>query len=157
MEHSPLLSAPVVPPAAGTSPQVAAAEPLACAVCGGQVDPDDYRMEHTATYPLGSRSAEGQPLCAKHRITRCTQCAKLLPRLETQRVVLRWHPRVRSLFDLRPHWEEVFARYCPDCAANYHDPQPPTYYVTPLQVIVLAIAAAGVLLLAYALVFNKFG
>lgn len=157
MEHSPLLTAPVAPSGAGVAPLADVPENLACAECGGHVEPDDYRMEHTATYPLGSCSAEGHPLCAKHRITRCTHCARLLPRMETHRVVLRWHPRVRSLFNVRPHWEEVFARYCPDCAASYRDPQPPEYYVTPLQAIVLGLTVAGVLLLIYALAFDKFG
>lgn len=157
MEQSPLLSAPVVSPVAGTAPQATVLGPLACAECGGHVDPDEYRMERTTTYPLGSCTAEGQPLCGKHRITRCTHCARLLPRMETHRVILRWHPRVRSVFNLHPHWEEVFARYCPDCAASYRDPQPPEYYVTPFQVVVIAMTIVGVLLLIYALAFDKFG
>lgn len=132
-------------------------EPLLCGECGHPVEKADYLMERTKTYPFGGRSEDGRPLCSSHRVTRCTACEKLLPRHETSRVVLRWHPRAHSFWNLRPRWEEVFTRYCAQCVAGYRDPNPPKYHVTPLQVAALAAIAAVLALLVYVIAFNKLG
>jgi hypothetical protein len=130
---------------------------LPCVECGHGVEKAEYLMEPSRSYPYGGRTAEGKPLCGAHRITRCTGCDKLLPRHETSRVILRWHPRTHSFWIVRPHWEEVFTRYCAECAAGYTDARPPKYHVTPLQAAVLAAIAAAVALLIYVLAFNKLG
>jgi hypothetical protein len=92
--------------------------------------------------PHGSFSAEGQPLCYLHRLTRCFCCGELLSQQDMTYVVT----GTRADYNLRPQggpprMEEVIEMVCPGCAKKPEAVTARRRGVQPLWWLVAGLAA----------------
>ena len=60
--------------------------PFACSVCQVPIGAYSLRIPTSGKYPYGGFSAEGEPRCHQHRLTRCYRCGGTFYKMDLRRV-----------------------------------------------------------------------
>lgn len=92
--------------------------PFACAECGKALSAVSLAVKRSHKYPYGAYSAQGEPLCADHRITRCHQCSGLFPLHLTTRKSIGERADTNLRHGMKPRMEKIYGSFCPDCYAK---------------------------------------
>ncbi len=105
----------VVQDSAEACPTCRSRTPFACVVCAQPLGSVGLSTPRSQKHPQGSYTADGQPLCPDHRLTRCYQCNELFPLESMTRLVVGKREDTVLRRGMRPRIEDVFGHFCPAC------------------------------------------
>lgn len=125
--------------------------PFACVECSKAVSAVTLGVTRSRKYPYGAFSAEGQPLCAEHRITRCHRCEELFPLHATRRESIGERADTNLRRGMSPRMEKVYGSFCPDCyqavqpsSSRGHRAAEPNYKLFTILLLIFLTVMAGI-------------